>query len=434
MGTTVTAPASAKTTKDNSDIVSSTASDGRPGWQQAKDFLDSNWLTSMASYVLPGIGTARMVDDAVGNFKDGRTLAGLGDVALASLSVIPGIGQALGITSKAGRGLTGMMKGLRGGAKAEEIGAGGAKGLLREGSFFGNAAKESKEAKAALDAAKGDGSAYKAAREKLVQAQDKERQAQRAATREADRIAGIDTAAERQAFDAAEQARFTQQTDAAQKLYEKQAMDELVKNGRGLPANSTAAQEYERIVQNYPNEWRQAIADRDTALQPIKQRGLKKGGTGKTNSTYRDYNIEGISQQDLPTVRKEIDALIQAEEAMDKLSKLDRTIAPNAVSPVRQYAAPVIDPSFAANRVAAADEVEDAAAVLRRIYNEPVKGISSLEQAYKDLRSVEDWDSFAEILSSLLGASRTAAPWARGIIGQEISPLMYRNGSYSEQG
>ena len=94
-----------------------------------KQAISAGGVAEGIGYMLPGVGTALSARDAAQAFGQGRIMAGLGNTAMAGLSLIPGGGLAggalKGIGRFAGMGLR-ALKGTRAGAKA--VGAGAAIG------------------------------------------------------------------------------------------------------------------------------------------------------------------------------------------------------------------------------------------------------------------------------------------------------------------
>lgn len=443
MGTTVTAPASTKAAKDNSDIVSSTATDGRPGWQQAKDFLDSNWLLSMGSYMVPVLGTARTVDDAVGNFKAGNTLAGIGDLGLAALSAIPGVGAALGVAGKGAKGIKGLMGSIKGEKAA--TGAGGAAGLFREGSLLGRGAAESRAAEEAARGARAttEGSRLNKANKATVEASNALDDARVGLAREQ-----ADAARKNIGYEARNTQHMADENARLARDYDNAITNELIKL-RTNPGNVTNAAGREAAYRGIAD----TKASRVMSLQDeaarirtnLARNGLTNGAeprtiltttTGQGNAKKVAQSIDNrvvhgkdkwdltkLSDQDRLAAATEITRLDQIEAELDALSKFDNSITRGTAKPLDM--ARVSD----ATRKGVSD-AEDALVRAARERNAAREEASELERVYSEMRSIGDWDSLAEILSMITGGARTAAPWARGIIGQSISPLMYQ----SEQG
>lgn len=94
---------------------------------------------NMGTYLIPGVGTARMGYDAYKDFSQGHLLSGGANLLGAGLSLIPGVGGGLGMMTKglirgAGLGAKGLGYGsaaLAGGAKA--VGVGGLSNAFSRG-------------------------------------------------------------------------------------------------------------------------------------------------------------------------------------------------------------------------------------------------------------------------------------------------------------
>lgn len=82
-------------------------------------------VANLGTYFIPGVGTARSGYDALKAFRGGKWLSGLGSLAIAGASLMPGVG---GVAAGIGKGLS-KLPGIARLAKATPTLSGGVKAL-----------------------------------------------------------------------------------------------------------------------------------------------------------------------------------------------------------------------------------------------------------------------------------------------------------------
>jgi hypothetical protein len=86
-----------------------------------------NTLGDLAMSAIPFVGSAYLGNKAVQDFRRGNVWSGIGNTALAGLTLIPGVGLAKGLVHGAAKGVMGAVKG-------------GAKGIFTTGPLSGKTA------------------------------------------------------------------------------------------------------------------------------------------------------------------------------------------------------------------------------------------------------------------------------------------------------
>lgn len=470
----------AASARDNSNFLSSTSNDGRSGWSQAKDFLDSNWLTSMASYMLPGIGTARTADDAITNFSNGNIGAGAIDTLFTIMSLIPGAGALAGV-AKGGKGIGGVLKGLKAGGKAADAAADAASGIARDGSWAGRwlsdvkAADELRSQRAAL-VRDGLGDAEKALADARFAGQDA-----------AANVAREQAAYDRAVADVARQNRMGQKTANAERV--KQAEDIL--GGAGIdwtlkgnaPAGYTAASYLDDLMNPMS---RFGISNEQSAIETLlRKNGATIGKSGRwqpPKQAAKATSARAATPAAIPTATPA--ARFTAGSGIPNVQVASRTAAPAASAAPAGFTVPGQPYVFQGNPLTGSattyGSIEELIARLeqlgresdaikkgdrltssfkpatassskldnaRQALDEATKAITErqraldaktlerdkkLDEIAQDLaeitgrsgnRSAAEVEKILSILSSASSGIGTVNPWLRGIIGQgAISP------------
>ena len=448
--------------KDNSNIISSTSSDGlRPAWQQAKDFLDSNWLTSMASYVLPGIGTARMVDDAIGNFKEGNTWAGIGDAALAALSVVPGALGVLGVVPKGVKGLGGMMKAIKGGGEATEAGkaaAAGAKGIYREGSLFGRMAE-----KGTAEAGKYAEQADKVAAA-LKDTKNAAAEAEKASAAVRDSVQGAGSLpsfatrvleeenALKTAKTAAQAAKDTEYTKALEAFFQRNSANPYVSN-----ALRSAGGDFGKAYKSLLDPASVGLRGKDRAAADLfakshTKTGLKGTQWQRSGNKWKQYTPAPQQAGQAGATAAAPRGLVSGEEVLARMQQrqqwidsLERLLKTPIERETVALGTPTLKGANISDDVARTLGLQKGATAEASVldnYIAKTAHAGEMEKAYADAQAILEGlsnpslgkiDAIANLLSGVSQGALRTAPWARGIIGSNLSPLLYQNGYYGGQ-